>query len=338
MVVGKAAGTAVHLDDAIEQFLVGCRIFGKTTQDGVPTPDAPVDLVSVGNSGSITVNVTGENDAQSMTIATPNGLPGIPVTSGGNYTDANGQQWICDEVDLARGVYVQRVNKYEVSGNEEIQPGSYKWQKAGMFSIYMPNSKTLGAAELSMIGACLSTHGIPNEWEWMSHNGLNNIGCRGSLLYMSFENAASGILDSDTEEEKIEKTRLYLANLSSSGNPVSVMYILATPIETPLSEEELAAYASLHTYRGNTTVSNDASAHMEIEYVMDAKKYIDSLLGSAVQAKYRCRVCGALTEKKNHCGEAGVMEKGWRFIDNDGVNFLNNLSGALIALALYALI
>ena len=57
-----------------------------------------------------------------------------------------------------------------------------------------------------------------------------------------------------------------------------IQYILATPIETPLSEEELAAYASLHTYRGNTTISNDASAHMEIEYAMDAKKYIDSLV------------------------------------------------------------
>lgn len=34
----------------------------------------------------------------SFTITTENGLPGIPVESGGNYTDSNGQQWICDEV------------------------------------------------------------------------------------------------------------------------------------------------------------------------------------------------------------------------------------------------
>lgn len=48
---------------------------------------------------------------QLLTIPTPNGLPGIPVTAGGNYTDKSGQQWICDEVDLGRGVYVQRVDK-----------------------------------------------------------------------------------------------------------------------------------------------------------------------------------------------------------------------------------
>ena len=35
---------------------------------------------------------------QLLTLPTPNGLPGIPVTSGGNYTDENGQQWVCDEV------------------------------------------------------------------------------------------------------------------------------------------------------------------------------------------------------------------------------------------------
>ena len=63
-------------------------------------------------------------------------------------------------------------------------------------------------------------------------------------------------------------------------NPLHIVYRLAAPIETPLSAEELAAYAALHTYRGNTTVSNDASAHMDLEYVMDAKKYIDSLVGT----------------------------------------------------------
>ena len=48
---------------------------------------------------------------QLLTLPTPNGLPGIPVTSGGNYTDPTGQQWVCDEVDLERGVKVQRVDK-----------------------------------------------------------------------------------------------------------------------------------------------------------------------------------------------------------------------------------
>lgn len=48
---------------------------------------------------------------QLLTLPTPNGLPGIPVASGGNYTDPQGQQWLCDEVDLERGVKVLRIDK-----------------------------------------------------------------------------------------------------------------------------------------------------------------------------------------------------------------------------------
>jgi hypothetical protein len=51
--------------------------------------------------------------AQTLIIPTPNGLPGIPVSSDGNYTDADGQQWVCDEVDFKKGVYVQRIGKKE---------------------------------------------------------------------------------------------------------------------------------------------------------------------------------------------------------------------------------
>lgn len=43
-----------------------------------------------------------------QSIQLPITLNAIPVSSGGNYTDQSGQQWICDEVDLERGVLVQR--------------------------------------------------------------------------------------------------------------------------------------------------------------------------------------------------------------------------------------
>jgi hypothetical protein len=83
----------------------------------------------------------------------------------------------------------------------------------------------------------------------------------------------------------IDKSRLVSATLDGlktylQNNATIVLCAINTPIETPLSEEELAAYSALRTYRDNTTVSNDASAHMELEYVMDAKKYIDRLIGT----------------------------------------------------------
>lgn len=63
----------------------------------------------------------------------------------------------------------------------------------------------------------------------------------------------------------------------------------------------------------------------------------DSVLGSCVQAKYRCPVCGALTEKPVHCGVDGTLARGARRMTNDAVNFLGNLTGAAVAAAGYAL-
>ena len=63
----------------------------------------------------------------------------------------------------------------------------------------------------------------------------------------------------------------------------------------------------------------------------------DSVLGSALQVKYRCGVCGALTEKPTHCSAPGTPERGVRWMTNDAVNLCNNLLGALAALGLYFL-
>ena len=227
ILVGTETGNPISVDDSFAAPLCGLTVYGRSTQDGTPTPDAPVPIVSAGDGGSVAVKVTGKNllnipdgsatargvtvtakdglisisgtaissgyawsniqpfitsgvvilsssitspkvklvseiwgvvltqgiadkmsnmatrivfivtegqtynltgvkvqlelgttatayspyREQLLTLPTPNGLPGIPVTSGGNYTDQNGQQWVCDEVDLERGVKVQRIDK-----------------------------------------------------------------------------------------------------------------------------------------------------------------------------------------------------------------------------------
>lgn len=224
ILVGTETGNPLSVDDAFPAPLCGLTVYGKSTQGGTPTPDAPVPIVSAGDSGSVAVKVTGKNllnpslfqnnkyqsfnaetgyygidysdsywitglqpclpnttyrfnisveggcfydekknvigilefeftvktpakcayycanfssvtkpygtpviatvsepatyspyREQLLTLPTPNGLPGIPVTSGGSYTDSTGQQWVCDEVDLERGVKIQRVNAVDVS-------------------------------------------------------------------------------------------------------------------------------------------------------------------------------------------------------------------------------
>ena len=206
VLVGSETGNPASCDDAFAAPLCGLNVYGKSTQNGTPSPDNPVPIVSAGDGGSVVVKMTGKNRMppnlnkrafvecfvkestpitlifkdgfvsrggnilfigennenlwfgidvnkaehhmtikanatkfqyllndtasenvcltwnasspdyepyreQLLTLPTPNGLPGIPVTSGGNYTDPQGQQWVCDEVDLERGVKVQRVDK-----------------------------------------------------------------------------------------------------------------------------------------------------------------------------------------------------------------------------------
>lgn len=257
MVVGGAEGKNISLTDAIDQFFVGCKLFGRSTQAGTPTPDAPLEIVSLGDSGSITIDVTGNNGAQSVTIATPNGLPGIPVTSGGNYTDANGQQWICDEIDFARGVYVKRLEviSHVVAdmNNSEGFPG---WKGVGIAK-YHPNCNGY-IGNFGIVSMCNIASNSNGE---VRINTLN----RNDILLIPNTSSMT------QSEWKAQYPDLVFV----------VMFNIPTPIETPLSAEELEAYAALHTYRDRTTVSNDAGAYMAMEYVMDAKKYIDKQIASS---------------------------------------------------------
>ncbi|MGN1003025.1 MAG: DUF92 domain-containing protein [Oscillospiraceae bacterium] len=64
---------------------------------------------------------------------------------------------------------------------------------------------------------------------------------------------------------------------------------------------------------------------------------LDSVMGSRLQAKYRCPVCGTLSERKTHCDVPGTLERGAAWVNNDVVNVLNNAIAAGLALLLAAL-
>ena len=61
---------------------------------------------------------------------------------------------------------------------------------------------------------------------------------------------------------------------------------------------------------------------------------IDSLLGATLQAIYFCPSCGKETERhpEHLCGTQTTLLRGWRWLNNDLVNFVCALSGAIIAL------
>jgi uncharacterized protein (TIGR00297 family) len=65
----------------------------------------------------------------------------------------------------------------------------------------------------------------------------------------------------------------------------------------------------------------------------------DSFLGATVQAIYYCPTCQKETERHptHTCGSPTVQARGWRWLQNDWVNFICSLVGALLAAGLYRL-
>ena len=84
-----------------------------------PSPEYPQEIHSAGDEGeiSITLSDSGEQ-SQSLTFSTPDGLPGIPVDSGGNFVDADGQQWICNYRDYDAKKDIKAI-EYIASYNDE---------------------------------------------------------------------------------------------------------------------------------------------------------------------------------------------------------------------------
>jgi len=65
----------------------------------------------------------------------------------------------------------------------------------------------------------------------------------------------------------------------------------------------------------------------------------DSLLGATAQAIYYCPTCQKETERHpiHSCGSQTQRLRGWRWLNNDWVNFACSLAGALVAVGLSAL-
>lgn len=371
ILTGSETGNPLSVDDAFPAPLCGLTVYGKSTQDGTPTPDAPVPIVSAGDSGSVTVKVTGANvlegtapggqvsqfgvtytvnengvlvtgtatsnssfylhrdktprlthgtyylttkglsasavldffyvgkitsDVQNqqvmltkdveyslvlqlqegvtanttvqvsltrnkitayspyreqlLTLPTPTGLPGIPVTSGGNYTDSTGQHWVCDEVDLERGMKVQRVNAVDLSTCNIT--GTTKFAVTKRLSILLP-----------IRGRDYKTEALCNKLQFIVSFTQDS-----PHFYVDTANAQVFIPIGAKNPEEGE----YI-----------LFYALATPIENPLTPAEIAAYKALTAYGPDTVVQASDGAGVKLVYQRDvniAIKRIEDAIAS----------------------------------------------------------
>ena len=191
-------------------------------------------------------------EPQTLTITSPTSLPGIPVDSGGNYTDEQGQQWICDEVDLERGVYVQRVKSVQMDASNLIHydandATSTHWYLQFQTYDSLANDSGLGAVNFVMSSkACVvsqkdeETYDYPVVAPYGHKDGLELRFRAPKAMYSTWEDFFEDVSDS------------------------VAYYPLATPIETQLSETDLTTYRALTTYRGTTILESECG--LKVKY------------------------------------------------------------------------
>ena len=245
VLVGSETGNPIDVDDAFAAPLCGLTVYGRSTQDGTPTPDAPVPIVSAGDGGTIAGTLSdGNGKMQTLTLPTPTGLPGIPVATSGNYTDPQGQNWVCDEVDLERGVKVQRVNALDLS----------TCTITGITNLAA--TKRL-AIRLPLNGRDYKTEALCNKLQFVVSFTKDT-----THFYIDVSNAQVFIPIGAKKPEEGE----YI-----------LFYALATPIETPLTPAEIAAYKALTAYAPDTVVQASDGAGVKLEYQRDVNIAIKKL-------------------------------------------------------------
>ena len=206
-----------------------------------------------------------------QTISTTHTLHGIPVTSGGNYTDSDGQQWVCDEVDLERGVYVKRIGMavFDGSDDEQIAISSTVNQVPSTnvrFDFYQGNIVDVKIQGVDAPQILMCNYAFPSKKA--NYDGV----------WLNFTSVFQGRISLDGGiASTVEEMKALIQE-----KPMVFIYPVATPIETALSETEIAAYRAMHSNYPNTTVLNDSGAHMVVKYAADTKLYIDNKITALI--------------------------------------------------------
>lgn len=209
-----------------------------------PSPEYPQEIKSVVNP---TVKVTNEDGLKVQSVTFPYTLNAVPVSSGGNVT-INGQQWVCDEVDLERGVKVQRVKSVDISSLDKSFWVFRNDIDANVSATRYSNKAVIvdfrnGAPAMSNILPA----GVGND--------VNTFRLVATPLYLYQFN-----LDSS----KFPTVKSWVEYLEA--NTVLIIYVLTTPIETPLTPVEIAAFNAFTTYYPVTIIENNYSTWMKATY------------------------------------------------------------------------
>src|SRR5699024_8030046 len=116
-----------------------------------PSPEYPQEIQTISDF-TVEVKNSMEEGAtpQTLNITIPEqGFYGIPVSSGGNYTDASGKQWICDEFDFKNKKFIKRTTRFSFDGSEDEPWNAFAAEETRMrFAIISKNGRIRNAGGL----------------------------------------------------------------------------------------------------------------------------------------------------------------------------------------------
>lgn len=370
--VKSVSYSSYTINNAVDYPLLGLNLYGKSVQDGVPTPEAPVDIVSVGDGGSVEVKACGKNlvDPGKITIggfdldtgaelnsstrarteyiavtpaylvgSVPNGysimsiyhytskkeylgignasllngkngfirllfkrndnavitdddlnalkntiivtngesveyepykantanitsalpLCGIPVSDGGNYTDSNGQQWVCDELIYnadGTGKVVKRTAAVTINDNTRAN--------------FMANA---GNYQRATIPCAVEDGGnviAPKDDVAICSAYRYDTGFRFAPTSSSIDKYAGCFAPVNGGAHNINIRFATKATTSeqfvAENLGVKVIYQRETPKEIELTAAEMSALSQLQTYGGVTNIFNSGGTDMDVKF------------------------------------------------------------------------
>lgn len=176
------------------------------------------------------------HEPQSLSISTPTSLPAIPVDTDGNYTDANGQQWIADYVDLKLGKLYKKVTRLNLKDVDAISIAHGFYSNGNGYLSFSVKNINKGHKPIS------------NRYKssmWTNESGYTYVPNSNTIVFVD-----DRFTDKQTAIKLVQNTY--------------AIYALTSQIETDLTPEEIQAYKNLVTYAGTTIVENDAECYMEV--------------------------------------------------------------------------
>lgn len=299
ILVGSETGNPIAVDDAFAAPLCGLTVYGKSTQDGTPTPDAPVPIVSAGDGVSVAVRVTGANMLEGTKPGVESTVNGITYTIYENGVLITGTA--TDDLTiflhrdmihrLTRGIYYlttrglspsTKLNFYFIGGfSSDVQNRKVTLTKDVDFSLLLQILKgaTLNTTvQVSLTRNKIATYSPYHEQilTLSTPNGLPGIPVTSGGNYTD-QSGQQWVCDEVDFGKSVKVQRIDKGAFDSTKTLAEQNVILATPVETPLTPAEIAAYKALTAYAPDTVVQASDGAGIKLDYQRDVNLVVKNL-------------------------------------------------------------